>query len=142
MNFLIRVLRAIRRRFQINSSSIFPLTPPLPLPEGISEQHLFEFITSVRVKDAPEAEMKAYGTNDFKRFVYTLGLAKGINGKCLELGGNPYFTTLLLKKFTNLDVSLANYFGYENNGEFTQTVIYRDLDQSKKMRISNICISM
>ena len=39
---------------------------------------------------------------------------------------------MLLKKFTNLDVSLANYFGYENNGEFTQTVSYRDLDQSKK----------
>ena len=132
MNLLIRVLRAIRRRFQINSSSIFPLNPPLPLPEGISEQHLFEFITSVRVKDAPEAEMKAYGTNDFKRFVYTWGLAKEINGTCLELGGNPYFTTMLLKKFTNLDVSLANYFGYENNGEFTQTVSYRDLDQSKK----------
>ena len=132
MNFLIRVLRAIRRRFQINSGSIFPLNPPLPLPEGISEQHLFDFVTSVRVKDAPEAEMKAYGTNDFKRFVYTWGLAKEIKGKCLELGGNPYFTTMLLKKFTNLDVSLANYFGYENNGDFTQTVIYRDLDQSKK----------
>jgi len=132
MNLLIRVLRAISRRFQINSSSIFPLNPPLPLPEGISEQQLFEFITSVRVKDAPEAEMKAYGTNDFKRFVYTWGLAKEINGTCLELGGNPYFTTMLLKKFTNLDVSLANYFGYENNGEFTQTVSYKDLDQSKK----------
>ena len=123
---------AIHRRCQINSSYIFPLTPPLPLPEGISEQQLFDFITSVRVKDAPEAEMKAYGTNDFKRFVYTYGLAKGINGQCLELGGNPYFTTMLLKEFTNLDVSLANYFGYENNGEFTQTVSYRKLDHSKK----------
>ena len=132
MNFLIRVLRAIRRRFQINLLLSLPLNPPLPLPEGISEQQLFEFITSVRVKDAPEAEMKAYGTNDFKRFVYTWGLAKEIKGKCLELGGNPYFTTMLLKKFTNLDVSLANYFGYENNGEFTQTVSYKDLDQSKK----------
>ena len=76
--------------------------------------------------------MKAYGTNDFKRFVYTWGLAKGINGKCLELGGNPYFTTMLLKEFTNLDISLANYFGYKNNGEFTQTVSYRKLDKSKK----------
>ena len=132
MHFLIRILRSIRRRFQNNSRSIFPLNPPLPLPEGISEQNLFEFVTSVRVKDAPEAEMKAYGMNDFKRFVYTWGLAKEINGTCLELGGNPYFTTMLLKKFTNLDVSLANYFGYENNGEFTQTVIYRDLDKSKK----------
>ena len=95
MNFLIRVIRFIFRRFQINSSSIiyrykyssFNLSPPLPLPEGVSEQDLFEFVTSIRVKDSSEAEMKAYGTNDFKRFVYTLGLAKEINSKCLELGG-------------------------------------------------------
>ena len=115
-----RVIRFLFRRFKINSSSIifgyrylsFNLKPPLPLPEGVSEQDLFEFVTSIRVKDSSEAEMKAYGTNDFKRFVYTWGLAKEINGKCLELGGNPYFTTMLLKKFTNLDVSLANYFGF------------------------------
>ena len=120
MNFLMRVIKFIFRQFQINSSSIFNLSPPLPLPEGISEQDLFEFVTSIRVKDSSEAEMKAYGTNDFKRFVYTWGLAKEINGKCLELGGNPYFTTMLLKKFTNLNVSLANYFGFGNNGEYSQ----------------------
>ena len=84
INLLIRVLRAIRRRFQINPSSIFPINPPLTFPEGMSEQHLFDFVISVRVEDAPEAEMKTYGTNDFKRFVYTWGLAKEINGKCLE----------------------------------------------------------
>ena len=140
MNFLMRVLRFIFRRFQIISSSFifrykylsFNLSPPLPLPEGISEQDLFEFVTSIQVKDSSEAEMKAYGTNDFKRFVYTWGLAKEIHGKCLELGGNPYFTTMLLKKFTNLDVSLANYFGFENNGEFSQSVRYNDLDHTKK----------
>ena len=132
MNFVKRGIRFFIRRFQTDSSSIFPLNPPLPLPGRVSEQELFKFITSVRVNDAPEAEMKAYGTNDFKRFVYTWGLAKDINGKCLELGGNPYFTTMLLKKFTNLDVVLANYFGYEKNEEFNQTVIYRDLDGSKK----------
>ena len=142
MNYVKSGLRFFLRLFQTDLSSIFPLNPPLPLPGMVSEQELFKFITSVRVHDAPEAEMKAYGTNDFKRFVYTWGLAKEIKGTCLELGGNPYFTTMLLKKFTNLDVSLANYFGYENNGEFTQTVSYRDLDQSKKMRISIICILM
>ena len=97
LNFLKRVLRFIFRRFQIISSSFifrykylsFNLSPPLPLPEGISEQDLFEFVTSIQVKDSSEVEMKAYGTNDFKRFVYTWGLAKDINGKCLELGGNP-----------------------------------------------------
>lgn len=81
----------------LDLARVFPLTPPLPLPEGVTEQQLFDFVTSVRVQDAPEAEMRAYGTHDFRRFVYTLGLARGIRGKCLELGGNPYFTTMLLK---------------------------------------------
>ena len=66
MNFLIRDLRVIRRQFQINLSSIFPINPHLPLPKGISELHLFEFVTFVSVKDSPEAEMKVYGTNEFK----------------------------------------------------------------------------
>ena len=115
-----------------NLNNKFPLTPPLQLPKNITEKQLFDFVTSVRVQDAPEAEMRAYGEQDFRRFVYTWGLAKDINGKCLELGGNPYFTTILLKKFTNLDVSLANYFGHTNNSEFTQAVDYYELETSEK----------
>jgi len=76
--------------------------------------------------------MRAYGTQDFRRFVYTWGLASDIKGKCLELGGNPYFTTMLLKKFTDLDISLANYFGHENNGEHVQTVDYLELNSGEK----------
>lgn len=127
-----RAYRAIRRRLKPNPAIMFPLTPPLPLPEGVTEQQLFDFVTSVRVQDAPEAEMRAYGTNDFRRFVYTWGLARGIKGKCLELGANPYFTTMLLKRFTELDLSLANYFGHENNGEYTQVVDYFELDGGEK----------
>ena len=110
----------------------FPSRPPLPLPAGVSEQQLFDFITLVRVHDAPEAEMRAYGTHDFCRFVYTWGLANDIKGKCLELGGNPYFTTMLLKQFTDLDISLANYFGHENNGVYTQAVDYLTLNGGEK----------
>lgn len=125
-----RVIRAVRRRKK--PDVIFPLTPPIPLPASVSEQQLFDFVTSVRVQDAPEAEMRAYGTHDFRRFVYTWGLASDIKGKCLELGGNPYFTTMLLNKFTNLDISLANYFGHENNGECTQAVDYFELNGGDK----------
>lgn len=125
-----KVIRALRRRKK--PDTVFPLTPPLPLPAGVSEQQLFDFVTSIRVQDAPEAEMLAYGTHDFRRFVYTWGLASNIKGKCLELGGNPYFTTMLLKKFTDLNISLANYFGHENNGEHTQSVDYLELNGSDK----------
>jgi SAM-dependent methyltransferase len=110
----------------------FPLMPPLCLPPGVSEQQILDFVTSVRVQDAPEGEMRAYGEHDFRRFVYTWGLARDIKGKCLELGGNPYFTTMLLTQFTDLDISLANYFGHEKNGEYTQAVDYTEFSSGEK----------
>ena len=100
---ILRLIRAVFHRLQRKPNTVFPLTPPLPLPMGISEQQLFDFVTSICVQDAPKAEMLAYGTQDFRRFVYTWSLAKNAEGKCLELGGNPYFTTMLLKEFTNLE---------------------------------------
>lgn len=127
-----RVIRAVRRRLKRRLDASFPLRPPLPLPDGISERQLFDFVTSVRVQDAPEAEMRAYGTHDFRRFVYTWGLVKDVKGRCLELGGNPYFTTMLLKSFTDLNVCLANYFGHEKNGEYTQGVDYLGLNGGGK----------
>jgi SAM-dependent methyltransferase len=127
-----RTIRAIRQWSRKNPATAFPLAPPLPLPAGVSEKQLFDFVTSVRVQDAPKAEMRAYGTFDFRRFVYTWGLARDLKGKCLELGGNPYFATMLLNKFTDLDISLANYFGHSNNGEHTQTVDYFELNSGEK----------
>jgi SAM-dependent methyltransferase len=85
------------------------------------------------VQNAPEEEMRVYGAHDFKRFVYTWGLAKDIQGCCLELGANPYFTTMLLKHFTPLELSLANYFGQIENGRYFQKVSFRDF---KEKRIS------
>ncbi len=109
-----------------NSVALFNLRPELPLPAGLNEQQLFDFVTAVRVADAPEAEMQAYGTHDFRRFVYTWGLLRDAEGSCLELGANPYFTTLLLKEFTALKVELANYFGNLPGGEHMQRVSYVD----------------
>lgn len=117
---------------QPSLETVFPLRPELPLPDGVTEKQLFDFVTSVRVQDAPEAEMRAYGTHDFRRFVYTWGLTRDIKGKCLELGGNPYFTTMLLNKFSDLDIELANYFGHNNNGEHTQAVDYIDVSSSTR----------
>lgn len=77
--------------------------------------------------------MKAYGTHDFKRFVYTLGLTQGISGKCLELGANPYFTTMLLQQFTKLELSLANFFGESmTKGQHNQGLTFRDMQTSQQ----------
>ncbi len=121
-----RIMRRIRRELGGSPEKLFPLRPVLPVPYGLSEAELFEFVTSVRVADAPEQEMRAYGSHDFRRFVYTLGLVSSLDGSCLELGANPYFTTMLLERFTKLKLSLANYFGPLSAGLHTQEVTYAD----------------
>jgi SAM-dependent methyltransferase len=105
------------KRLLGKSSSPQPMlnvAPPLPLPAGVSEAELKEFLMSVVVSDAPIEEMRNYCQGDFRRFVYTYGLTQGLQGKCLELGANPYFTTMLLETFTDLELSYANYFGSGN----------------------------
>ena len=130
-----KILNKLVRTYnkKMSSNLLNDLIMPLSLPKGYSEKKLFNFVTSVRVTDAPEEEMRAYGTHDFKRFVYTWGLTKGLNGKCLELGANPYFTTTLLNKFGDLDLTLANYFGDEISAKKgTQKVVFTDPDSGLK----------
>jgi SAM-dependent methyltransferase len=104
-----------------------PLTPALPLPQGVSEGQLQSFVESVRVSGAPAAEMSTYARQDFRRFVYTWGLVRELDGRCLELGANPYFTTMLLRHLTPLELTLANYFRPEYGAEVVQEVNYCDL---------------
>ncbi len=88
-----------------------PNAPPLPLPEGWPEDELRALVSSVLVEDAPPDEMKGYVESDFKRFVYTLGLVPERTGlSVLELGANPYFMTVMLSKFRDARLELANFF--------------------------------
>jgi glycosyltransferase involved in cell wall biosynthesis/SAM-dependent methyltransferase len=87
-------------------------SPLLPLPDGWSDEDLRKLVTSIQVEDGPVEELRNYATDDFRRFIYTLGLVPETPGiKLLELGANPYFTTTLLHKFRNAELHLANYFG-------------------------------
>jgi glycosyltransferase involved in cell wall biosynthesis/SAM-dependent methyltransferase len=97
---------------------------PLPLPQGWTEERLREMLCSVQVEDAPLEELKIYVTSDFKRFVYTLGLVPERSGQTiLELGANPYFTTVLLSKFRDARLHLANFFDQaEDEGKQTITI--------------------
>jgi glycosyltransferase involved in cell wall biosynthesis/SAM-dependent methyltransferase len=98
-------------------------TPGMLLPPGWSEPELREFVTSIQVEDGPEAELKNYANDDFRRFIYTMCLVPEEAGlKILELGANPYFTTTLLKKFREADLHLANFFAAENESEGEQKV--------------------
>ena len=120
-----KVKTKIKNRLNIAPENIFPLRPELPLVEGFSEQKLFDFLRNVRVTDAPPQEMASYCEQDFRRFVYTWSLVRNLSGKCLELGANPYFTTILLQEFTQLKLSLANYFGSGLGSKVIQEVEYK-----------------
>jgi len=117
----------------LQPEQLFPLRPPLPLPGGITEARLLEWLRQVRVEGAGE-EIANYCALDFRRFVYTYGLVSELHmssgksgGRCLELGANPYFTTLLLQRFTGLELVLANYFNDSfGSGLHSQLVSFPD----------------
>jgi SAM-dependent methyltransferase len=117
--------------FRRRPEAIFPLRPPLPLPPGIDEATLYDFLSHVRVRDASEQEMKNYCSSDFRRFVYTWGLTNGLSGELLELGANPYFTTMLLRRFTSMTITMANYFQDSLPDHGIQEVVYPDVDGSE-----------
>jgi glycosyltransferase involved in cell wall biosynthesis/SAM-dependent methyltransferase len=113
-----------------NGAPVDPASPPLPLPAGWTEDELRAFLNSVQLEGAPAEEMQGYVGADFKRFIYTLGLVPEMAGmKLLELGANPYFMSVLLSKFRDAEIELANYFdGREREG--SQRVIIQQTGET------------
>lgn len=95
---------------------------PLPLPAGQTEQSIKALFASVAIESSSTPELENYWKQDWKRFVYTYGLVSNLTGSCLELGANPYYTSVLLKYFTPLEQTLANYFGSQFGPTAVQTV--------------------
>jgi SAM-dependent methyltransferase len=121
-----KALRHKRRWLEPSPREFFALCPLLPLPDGVSEPVLLDFLKSVRPVNAAPREMAAYCAEAFRRFVYTYGLARILTGKALELGANPYFMTMLLRRFTTFDLVLGNYFGPQPGVTGAQEVSYQD----------------
>ena len=97
--------------------SRFPeIVQPLPLPPGQSEAELRSYLGGFSLDGAPASELASYLNEDFRRFVYTLALVPDGRGRLLEIGANPYFTTVLLKQFRKYELSLTNYFGINGGG--------------------------
>lgn len=119
----------------LDLAQLFPLCPPLPLPEGESEESIRAFLETVRVEPGPREELANYCRSDLRRFLYTYGLVRGLSGGCLELGANPYFTTMLLRRFTDLELTLANYFTSQSNRKIVQTVVLEDPSSGEEERL-------
>ena len=86
--------------------------PALPLPPGYTKERILDALCTVSIDGSTIGELRAYATGDCERFLYTLALVPDSTGKLLEIGGNPYFTTLLLRRFRpGYALSVTNYFG-------------------------------
>jgi len=71
---------------------------------------LQEYLSHSIVTPEARNELLGYLEEAFHRFLITLGLVPRREGRLLEIGANPYFLTLLLKKFRTYEISLTNYF--------------------------------
>ena len=132
-----KLSRPVAETKSITSLSVdFPLTPPLMLPEGQGEEDLKRLFGSIRIDSAPSKEIETYWQQDWRRFVYTYGLVQHLTGSCLELGANPYFTTMLLRFFTPLKLTLANYFGPQFSERAIQKVQCRNPHSGDVERLS------
>lgn len=113
------MIRSIFRRLkrELSEALINPrdFQPPLPLPGGLSRQQIHDALTAVSIDGSATGELYGYASADCERFLRTVDLVpESASGKLLEIGANPYFTTLILREFRPaLELSLVNYFGPE-----------------------------
>lgn len=84
--------------------------PPLPRLGGHDRATILASLLSLEMDRPVKAELQAYGSADCDRFIHTIGLVPEGSGTALEIGSNPYFTTILLKQFRQFDLRLTNYF--------------------------------
>ena len=120
-------MRLFSRREPIIDPSRYQ--PPLPLPAGYTRAQILDALLSVSIDGSAIGELRGYATADCERFIHTLALVPPeAEGRLLEIGANPYFTTLLLRRFRPaLERSLVNFFG-DAAGDACQTVTFRNFD--------------
>lgn len=98
------------------------VSPAIPTPDGLSVADVESTFRTWSVNGEPVGHLDGYVADSSLRFLHTWGLVREDTGRCLELGGNPYFTSYLLDEFTDLELTFANYYGAA--GETDETVSY------------------
>lgn len=123
--------------------------PPIPrIPEDLSfrSAHLPErslealrgYLSESIVTAEARAELLGYVQEASQRFVFTMCLVPNRSGTLLELGANPYFLTLLLKRMRSYELELANFFSehlaYDVNGISEQQIVNTKFDERHHFR--------
>lgn len=98
--------------------------PPLPvLSHDYDKSAILSALQSISIDGSATFELAGYATEDCERFMHTIALIPPNAGNVLEIGANPYFTTMLAKWFRpELAFTLTNYFNGDTE-EREQTVV-------------------
>ena len=87
------------------------LRPPLPELSGVGRQAICDAICTLSLEGADPATIVHYAREDCERFIRTVDLVPEDAGRALEIGANPYFTTVMLRWFRpGLALSCTNFF--------------------------------
>ena len=113
-------------------------SPEVPVPDGFTVSEIEKSFRTWSVNGEPVGHLDGYVEDSSLRFMHTWGIVRNDKGKALELGGNPYFTTELLDRYTDLELTLANYYG--ENGEMTETVSYVPPGETERVEIERKCV--
>lgn len=127
------LIRAFRNRLSSRKPAALidprDFQPPLPVPKSYTRGGLLAALETASIDGSAIGEMSAYVQADIERFIHTLGLVPAdMRGSALEIGANPYFMTLMFRKFRpGLDFSLVNYFGGDTH-QAVQRVAFSGFD--------------
>ena len=83
-------------------------------------------------------ELLQYADSHLDRFLYTIELVPDGPKQALEIGADPYFLTLLLRKFRNLKLSLTNFIG-SSGPTGVQEVLYTEFDGEQRVERLELC---
>ncbi|WP_174591726.1 hypothetical protein [Methanocella conradii] len=104
------------------------------------ERFIVDYLKNSIVSPDAKEQLLSYINEAFYRLLHTLRLIPNIkNGKMLEIGANPYFLTLLIKKYRDYELSLINYFG-DDFVEDTQRIYNEKYREEHVFRFENVNI--
>lgn len=115
------------RRPAAGRAPLPPIRHPLALPAGETAASIAVFLAGYHIQeDGPSAEREQYLRLALRRFLYTLQLVPEGTGELLEIGANPYFISLLLRRYRGWSPTFVNYFGPAYGDHAHQTLVGPD----------------
>lgn len=99
--------------------------PHLRLPVGETEDSIYQYLLPFCVEDGNREEMQNYLKEHLLRLLYTYSILPLGEGNLLEIGSNPYYMSLIIKKYTQYNLYGTNYFiGESSDADRIQEVIH------------------